>query len=83
MKCPFCSFIDTKVVDSRMGKDGNNIRRRRECIDCERRFTTYERVEEALPLVIKKTVVERCLTASRSSPECSAPVKNDRSPLRP
>jgi transcriptional repressor NrdR len=54
MKCPFCSFIDTKVVDSRMGKDGNNIRRRRECIDCERRFTTYERVEEALPLVIKK-----------------------------
>ncbi len=54
MKCPFCSFLDTKVVDSRMGKDGNNIRRRRECIDCERRFTTYERVEEALPLVIKK-----------------------------
>lgn len=54
MKCPFCGFIDTKVVDSRMGKEGNNIRRRRECTDCERRFTTYERVEESLPLVVKK-----------------------------
>jgi len=54
MKCPFCSFEDTKVIDSRLGKEGNNIRRRRECIDCGRRFTTYERVEEILPLVIKK-----------------------------
>ena len=54
MKCPFCGFADTKVIDSRLGKEGNNIRRRRECIDCERRFTTYERVEETLPLVIKK-----------------------------
>lgn len=54
MKCPFCSHDDTRVVDSRLGKEGNNIRRRRECIECERRFTTYERVEETLPLVIKK-----------------------------
>ncbi len=54
MKCPFCSFADTKVIDSRLGKEGNNIRRRRECADCGRRFTTYERVEETLPLVIKK-----------------------------
>lgn len=54
MKCPFCSFDDTRVVDSRLGKEGNNIRRRRECIECEKRFTTYERVEETLPLVIKK-----------------------------
>lgn len=54
MKCPFCSFADTKVIDSRLGKEGNNIRRRRECFDCERRFTTYERIEETLPLVIKK-----------------------------
>ncbi len=54
MKCPFCGFADTKVIDSRLGREGNNIRRRRECIDCERRFTTYERVEETLPLVIKK-----------------------------
>jgi transcriptional repressor NrdR len=54
MKCPFCSHDDTRVIDSRLGKEGNNIRRRRECIECERRFTTYERVEETLPLVIKK-----------------------------
>ncbi len=54
MKCPFCTHNDTRVVDSRLGKEGNNIRRRRECVDCERRFTTYERVEETLPLVIKK-----------------------------
>jgi transcriptional repressor NrdR len=54
MKCPFCAFIDTKVIDSRLGKEGNNIRRRRECIECNRRFTTYERVEDILPLVVKK-----------------------------
>lgn len=54
MKCPFCSHDDTRVVDSRLGREGNNIRRRRECIECERRFTTYERIEETLPLVIKK-----------------------------
>lgn len=54
MKCPFCGFADTRVIDSRLGKEGNNIRRRRECIDCGRRFTTYERVEETLPLVVKK-----------------------------
>ncbi len=54
MKCPFCGFSETKVIDSRLGKEGNNIRRRRECVDCVRRFTTYERIEETLPLVIKK-----------------------------
>ncbi len=54
MKCPYCGYSDTKVIDSRMGKEGNNIRRRRECMECERRFTTYERVEEILPLVVKK-----------------------------
>lgn len=54
MKCPFCDFMDNKVIDSRLSKDGDVIRRRRECIDCGRRFTTYERVEEMLPLVVKK-----------------------------
>lgn len=54
MNCPFCSHDDTRVVDSRLGKEGNNVRRRRECPSCERRFTTYERVEEILPWVIKK-----------------------------
>ncbi|ABA88690.1 transcriptional repressor of ribonucleotide reductase, NrdR, zinc ribbon and ATP-cone domain-containing [Syntrophotalea carbinolica DSM 2380] len=54
MKCPFCGFADTRVIDSRLGKEGNNIRRRRECSQCERRFTTFERVEDMLPLIIKK-----------------------------
>lgn len=54
MKCPFCSFADSKVVDSRPDKGGSLIRRRRECESCGKRFTTYERVEENLPLVMKK-----------------------------
>lgn len=54
MNCPFCSHVDTRVVDSRLGREGNNIRRRRECEQCSKRFTTYERVEEMLPLVVKK-----------------------------
>lgn len=54
MRCPYCSSTDIKVVDSRVGKEGDSIRRRRECLKCERRFTTYERVEEMLPSVIKK-----------------------------
>mgnify|MGYP001560883801 FL=1 len=54
MRCPYCSSLDNKVVDSRMGKEGESIRRRRECLKCEGRFTTYERVEEILPSVIKK-----------------------------
>lgn len=54
MKCPFCGFMDDKVIDSRLGKEGDIIRRRRECLKCERRFTTYERVEDVLPMVVKK-----------------------------
>ena len=54
MKCPFCSRQDNRVIDSRLSRDGDVIRRRRECEECERRFTTYERVEEILPLVVKK-----------------------------
>lgn len=54
MKCPFCVEQDNKVIDSRLSKDGLVIRRRRECLECGRRFTTYERIEEVLPLVIKK-----------------------------
>ena len=54
MKCPFCSTPDTKVTDSRLSRDGGTIRRRRKCGGCNRRFTTYERVEEVLPLVVKK-----------------------------
>ncbi len=54
MKCPFCSDFDNKVVDSRLSGDSDVIRRRRECLECGRRFTTYERVEDILPMVIKK-----------------------------
>jgi transcriptional repressor NrdR len=46
--------MDDKVIDSRLGKDGDTIRRRRECLKCERRFTTYERIEDVLPMVVKK-----------------------------
>ena len=54
MKCPFCSNPDSKVVDSRPDKEGTAIRRRRECEQCGKRFTTHERIEEMLPLVCKK-----------------------------
>jgi transcriptional repressor NrdR len=54
MKCPYCSSLDNKVIDSRLSKDGRTIRRRRECLKCERRFTTYERLDELLPMVVKK-----------------------------
>ena len=54
MKCPFCADFDNKVVDSRLSGESDVIRRRRECLGCGRRFTTYERVEDILPMVIKK-----------------------------
>jgi transcriptional repressor NrdR len=54
VKCPFCGHVESKVTDSRAGTAGDVIRRRRECEACARRFTTYERVEEVLPLVVKK-----------------------------
>jgi transcriptional repressor NrdR len=54
VKCPFCDELEDKVVDSRMAKEGEVIRRRRECLACKRRYTTYERVEEILPVVVKK-----------------------------
>jgi transcriptional repressor NrdR len=54
MKCPYCSSVDNKVIDSRMTKEGDTVRRRRECLGCERRFTTYERVEQPPIVLIKK-----------------------------
>jgi transcriptional repressor NrdR len=53
MRCPFCATDEDKVIETRVSKDGREIRRRRECEGCKRRFTTYERVEESMPLVIK------------------------------
>src|SRR6201989_1451674 len=54
MKCPFCGFANDKVVDSRESKEGESIRRRRECLKCEKRFTTYERIDEIPYTVVKK-----------------------------
>jgi transcriptional repressor NrdR len=54
MRCPFCSHIEDKVVDSREAKDGDSIRRRRECLSCGRRFTSYERIDEIPYMVVKK-----------------------------
>jgi transcriptional repressor NrdR len=54
MKCPFCNHLHDKVVDSRESKEGDAIRRRRECLACERRYTTYERIDEVPYMVVKK-----------------------------
>jgi len=54
MRCPFCRHRGNRVIDSRLANDGTLIRRRRACSGCKRRFTTYERVEEAAPMVVKK-----------------------------
>ena len=54
MKCPFCSEEDTQVIDSRVNEQGNSIRRRRRCTNCEKRFTTYEHIELSLPQVVKQ-----------------------------
>lgn len=54
MRCPFCGHIEDKVVDSREAKDGDSIRRRRECLECGRRFTSYERIDEIPYMVVKK-----------------------------
>lgn len=69
MKCPFCSNADTQVIDSRVSEEGDTIRRRRRCAACERRFTTYERVELQMPAVVKRngTRTEFDLAKLRSS----------------
>ncbi len=54
MRCPYCKADDTQVVDTRENEDGDIVRRRRRCLSCEKRFTTYERIELQLPLVVKK-----------------------------
>jgi transcriptional repressor NrdR len=54
MRCPFCNHPEDKVIDSRESKEGESIRRRRECLKCTRRFTTYERIDEIAYMVVKK-----------------------------
>lgn len=54
MKCPYCNSLEDKVIDSRISRDGETIRRRRECLSCQKRFTTHETIEETMPAIIKK-----------------------------
>jgi len=54
LRCPFCAVFEDKVIETRVSKDGSEIRRRRECEGCTRRYTTYERIEESMPMVIKR-----------------------------
>jgi len=54
MKCPYCGHLDNKVIDSRLNKDSTITRRRRSCLSCEQRFTTYERLEVMMPVIVKK-----------------------------
>ena len=54
MNCPFCGAVDTRVIDSRLVSEGNHVRRRRECVTCEERFTTYESAELVMPRIIKQ-----------------------------
>jgi transcriptional repressor NrdR len=54
MRCPFCGFLESKVIDSRESKKGLSVRRRRECLSCQRRFTTYEKIEELPYMIVKK-----------------------------
>ena len=61
MRCPFCNYLETKVVDSRFANEGDQIRRRRECLQCEERFTTYEAAELTLPRMIKRDSSRECL----------------------
>ena len=76
MKCPFCHETDNRVIDSRLNKDNNMIRRRRQCLKCRRRFTTYERIEETMPLVIKKDGRREITIASKSSAGLGAHAKS-------
>ena len=54
MRCPFCDNADTQVIDTRVSDEGDSVRRRRRCVHCDKRFTTYERIELSLPAVVKK-----------------------------
>lgn len=65
MKCPYCGFIDSKVIDSRPTDENESIRRRRSCLKCEKRFTTYERVEDQTVLVIKKNNTREAFQRSK------------------
>ena len=76
MKCPYCGYSESKVIDSRPAEEGSSIRRRRECLSCKKRFTTYETVE-SLPMVVVKKDGKPWATAKRVTTGDSAAVKAD------
>ena len=73
MKCPFCNKVNTRVIDSRPADDNTSIRRRRQCDDCHRRFTTYEKVESIPLVVIKRIITVNLMIVQKLKPECFAP----------
>ena len=78
MKCIYCGHLEDKVIDSRLSAEGNSVRRRRECLKCERRFTTYEYVEQIPLLVVKKTPGGSLMTATKFSPASLRPARSAR-----
>ena len=80
MKCPFCAHLEDKVVDSREAKDGRVIRRRRECLKCAKRFTSYERIDEIALMVIKKDDRREAYDRNKVLGGCGAPARSARSP---
>lgn len=75
MQCPSCQHTDSRVLESRSADSGRSVRRRRECLHCEFRFTTYERVETVPITVLKRTGSRRPSIAASSCMDCSAPAK--------
>ena len=78
MKCPYCGDQESKVVDSRHSDDGLSIRRRRECLSCQKRFTTYETVESLPIIVVKRMAAASPLTGTRCSMAWSGPARSGR-----
>ena len=83
MKCPFCGNEDTRVIDSRPAEDGSSIRRRRQCDNCDKRFTTYEKIETIPMIVIKKDNIRESTTVTRYGRALSPRVIRDPYPWRP
>lgn len=73
MKCPFCGHENTRVIDSRPAEDNNSIRRRRVCDECDKRFTTYEKIETIPLIIIKRIITGKPMTVPKLRRECSEP----------
>ena len=81
MKCPYCAHLGDKVVDSRESKEGEVIRRRRECLDCGKRFTSYERIDEIPYMVVKKDGTRERFSREKLIGGLSASPRSKRSPI--